>query len=62
MALGSVTYELVICAALIAGNCDWTVTPQPSLQACEAVIAATLESDREAKRLPPPVMYCRAVK
>ena len=52
-------YELVICLSLIGGNCEWQITPQPSLQACEAVIAATLEADREAKRLPPPVMYCR---
>jgi len=52
-------YELVICAALVAGNCQWTVTPQPSLQVCEAVLNAILDADREAKRLPPPVMYCR---
>jgi hypothetical protein len=30
-------YELVICAALVGGNCDWQITPQPSLQACENI-------------------------
>jgi hypothetical protein len=50
--------ELVICAAMLSGNCQWTVTPQPSLSACEAVIAAILADDRRDKRLPPPVMYC----
>ena len=54
------TYELVICAALLAGNCEWTVTPQPTLAACEAVVAAILAADREARSVPAPVMYCRA--
>ena len=54
--------ELVICAALVAGNCDWQITPQPSLQACEAVIAAILEKDREQRRVPAPVIYCREKK
>ena len=53
-------YELVICVSIIAGNCEWKVTPQPSLQACEAVVAAILEKDREARRMPPPIIYCRA--
>ena len=54
--------ELVICAAIIAGNCAWTVTPQPSLAACEAVVAAILEADRLEKRQPAPIMYCREKK
>ena len=57
--VGAVTYELVICLSLIGGNCVWQITPQPSLAACEAVIAAILAADREAGSLPPPVMYCR---
>ena len=52
-------YELVICLSLIAGNCAWQITPQPSLAECEAVIAAILEADREARRVPAPVIYCR---
>ena len=55
-------YELVICLSLIAGNCAWQITPQPSLQACEAVVAAILGKDREARRVPPPVIYCRERK
>ena len=55
-------YELVICAALVGGNCLWQITPQPSLAACEAVVAAILEKDREQRRVPAPVMYCRESK
>ena len=56
------TYELVICLSLISGNCAWQITPQPSLAACEAVVAAILEKDREQRRVPAPVMYCRERK
>ena len=55
-------YELGICLSLIGGNCEWQITPQPSLAACEAVVAAILAADREAGSLPPPVMYCRERK
>ena len=55
-------YELVICLSLIAGNCAWEITPQPSLAACEAVVAAILEKDREQRRVPAAVMYCRERK
>ena len=54
--------ELVLCAAIIAGNCAWQITPQPSLAACEAVVAAILAADREQRRVPAAVMYCRESK
>ena len=53
-------YELVICVSIIAGNCVWQATPQPSEAACWAVVAAILEADREARRMPPKIIYCRA--
>jgi len=57
-----VIYELVICLSLIGGNCVWQITPQPSLAACEAVVAAILAADREARRMPPAIIYCREKK
>ena len=56
------TFDLVICAAILSGNCEWRVTPQPSLAACEAAIAAILKADRGARRLPPAIIYCREKK
>ena len=53
-------YELIICTTIIAGNCEWKVTPQPSEAACWAVVAAILAADREARRMPPPIIYCRS--
>ena len=54
--------ERVICAAIIAGNCAWQITPQPSLAACEKVVAAILRADREQRRAPAAVIYCRKRK
>jgi len=52
-------YELIICTAIIGGNCRWQITEHPSLPACEAAVAAILRADREARRLPPAILYCR---
>ena len=62
MAALPMIYELIICTAIIGGNCRWQITEHPSLPACEAVVAAILEKDREQRRVPAAVIYCRERK
>jgi hypothetical protein len=52
-------YELVICTAIIGGNCQWKAVEQPSRKQCEAAMAAKLAADKKARRPPPVIIYCR---